>query len=80
MVTKAFRKELRGLSPWQLTMAVKEWMTNHDARLNITFNWKTPGNLKNIQEEFKDEDFILLRSTKEKKAEKRKKIKYVELK
>jgi len=79
MVTKSFRKELRGLSPWQLTMAVKEWMTNHDARLNITFNWKTPGDMKKISEEFKDEDFILLKSTKEKKAEKLKKVKYVKL-
>jgi len=79
MVTKAFRKELVGLSPWQLTMAVKEWMTNHDARMNLTFNWKTPFDLKNLSEEFKEEDFILLKSTKEKKGEKRKKIRYVKL-
>ncbi len=79
MVTKAFRKELVGLSPWQLTMAVKEWMTNHEARMNITFMWKTPGDLKGIEEEFRESDFIQLKSTMEKKAEKRKKIRYVKL-
>ena len=87
MVTERFRKELRDLSPYQLTMAVKEWMINHDARLQLTFNWDvTPDHLKlnkelGITEEFNEEEMLTLMSTlREPKPPKRKKVKYVELK
>ncbi len=80
MVTERFRKELRGLSPYQLTMAVKEWMVNHDARINFTFDWATPSEGLQFPEEYKDEEMLILMSTlREPKPPKRKKVKYVEL-
>jgi hypothetical protein len=42
MVTESFKKELVGLSPWQLTQAVKHWMENNDARMELSFNWACP--------------------------------------
>lgn len=77
MVTKAFKKELKGLSPWQLTMAVKEWMTNHDARLQVSFNWENPD--KDLKDEYTDEDFVVTKSTEEDPPYERKKIGYVKL-
>ncbi len=86
MVTERFRKELRNLSPYQLTMAVKEWMVNHDARLQLTFNWDVPPSMKKrnkelgIEEEFNDEEILTLMSTlREPKPPKPKKVKYVKL-
>ena len=80
MVTERFRKELRGLSPYQLTMAVKEWMVNHDARINFTFDWSTPPSLKEIPEEYKDEEMLILMSNlREPKPPKPKKVNYVKL-
>jgi len=77
MVTKAFKKELKGLSPWQLTMAVKDWMKNHDARLQVSFNWENPD--KDLKDEYTDEDFVVTKSTEEEKPYERKKIGYVKL-
>ena len=42
MVTDAFKEELRGLSPWQVTQAVKDYMSDHDVRLNISFAYACP--------------------------------------
>lgn len=39
MVSKGFREELVGLSPWQLTQAVKDWMDYNDSRIELKFNW-----------------------------------------
>ncbi len=86
MVTERFRKELRDLSPYQLTMAVKEWMVNHDARLQLTFNWDVPPAMKKrnkklgIEEEFNEEEMLILMSNlREPKPPKPKKVKYVKL-
>ena len=78
MVTKAFREELVGLSPWQLTQAVKEWMDNNDARLEINFNWACPSK---AQLEDGEEDCIWLKKTGWKSYIKRKidRSKYVKL-
>ena len=53
MVTDAFRKELVGLSPYQLTEAVKEYMNHHDVRLNLSFAYacKTKDQLEEGQED-----------------------------
>ena len=80
MVTERFRKELKDLSPWQLTMAVKDWMTYHDARINFTFDWATPSEQEEIPEEYKDEEMLILMSTlRDPKPPKPKKVKYVKL-
>ncbi len=79
MVTERFRKELRDLSPYQLTMAVKEWMVNHDARLQLTFNWAYPSEAEKIPEEFSEEDLLTLMSTLREPKPPKKKIKYVKL-
>jgi len=86
MVTERFRKELRDLSPYQLTMAVKEWMMNHDARLQLTFNWDISPHARKInkelgiEEELNDEEMLTLMSIlREPKPPKPKKVKYVKL-
>jgi hypothetical protein len=78
MVTKSFKKELDGLSPYQLTMAVKQWMKTHDARLQLTFNWKHKS-FEDIPEEFNIEDLLVLKSIEEEEEQPRKKTRYIKL-
>jgi hypothetical protein len=60
MVSKAFRKELNELSPWQLTQLIKEWMEFSDARLEINFNWACPSKSELTEG---DEDCLWLKKT-----------------
>ena len=60
MVTKAFRKELLGLSPYEVTEILKEWMRIKDTRLNIAFSWGSPGAEEAVPEEYSDDDFLQL--------------------
>lgn len=52
MVTESFKKELVGLSPWQLTQAVKHWMENNDARMELSFNWAGDNSLEDDEKEY----------------------------
>ena len=53
MVTDEFKEELNALSPWQVTQAVKDYMSDHDIRLNLSFAYACPtkGELEEGQED-----------------------------
>ncbi len=58
MVSKAFEKELMGLSPYELTLVVRRWMKLKDSRLELLFAWKTPEDMKHIPEEFYEHECV----------------------
>lgn len=42
MPSEKWKVELNGMSPWQVTQAVKDYMSDHDIRMNISFAYACP--------------------------------------